>query len=291
MNCNLCPRKCNINRSEKIGFCGVTDKIKIARAALHFWEEPCISGENGSGTVFFCGCNLKCVFCQNREISRGSSGKEITIFELCDIFLRLEKEKANNINLVTPTHYIDSIAKAIDYAKDKGLNVPILYNSGGYDSVAALKMLDKKIDIYLPDFKYWDNSYAKKYSNCSDYSDIAIKAIDEMVKQVGKPEFNEKGIMTKGVIVRHLSLPYLEEDSKKIIEYLYKTYGDDIYISIMNQYTPPADIKPEEIKYPVSNQQYNEIVDFALDLGVTNAFIQEDGTVSESFIPDFSSIE
>jgi len=289
MICTLCPRKCNIKRSENKGFCGVTDKIKIARAALHFWEEPCISGENGSGTVFFCGCNLKCVFCQNREISRGDNGKEISVSELSDIFISLQNQNANNINLVTPTHYSDSILKSIDIARKKGLKIPIVYNSGGYDSISQLKKLNKKIDIYLPDFKYWDNIYSKKYSNCGNYRETAINAISKMVSQVGKPEFNENGIMTKGVIVRHLALPYLEEDSKKIIEYLYKTYDDDIYISIMNQYTPPKDIKYEELKYPVSNQQYNEIIDFALKLGIKNAYIQEGGTVSESFIPDFLS--
>lgn len=289
MICSLCPRGCNIDRTKSYGFCGVKDKIKIARAALHFWEEPCLSGKNGSGTVFFSGCNLKCVFCQNREISRSDSGKDVSVPELSDIFLSLQKKNANNINLVTPTHYTDLIAQAIDIAKEKGLKIPIVYNSGGYDSVFQLKNLDKKIDIYLPDFKYWDNIYAKKYSNCENYKETVIKAISEMVLQVGTPQFNEKGIMTKGVIVRHLALPYLEEDSKKILKYLYDTYKDDIYISIMNQYTPPKDIKYEELKYPVNNQQYDEIVDFALSLGIKNAFIQEGGTVSESFIPDFSS--
>lgn len=289
MICNLCPRKCNIKRAETKGFCGVKDKIKIARAALHFWEEPCLSGKNGSGTVFFCGCNLKCVFCQNREISRFDAGKEVSISELSDIFISLQNENANNINLVTPTHYSDLISKAIDTSKEKGLKIPVVYNSGGYDSVSQLKELNKKIDIYLPDFKYWDNTYGEKYSNCEDYKETAIKAVSEMVLQVGKPQFNEKGIMTKGVIVRHLVLPYLEEDSKKILKYLYKTYKNDIYISIMNQYTPPKDIKFDELKYPVNNQQYNEIVDFALNLGIENAYIQEGGTASESFIPDFSS--
>lgn len=287
MNCNLCPRKCDIIRSEKIGFCGVKDKIKIARSALHFWEEPCISGEEGSGTVFFCGCNLKCVYCQNREISRGDKGREVSISELAEIFLDLEAQNANNINLVSPTHYTDSILQCVDIAKKDGLKIPIVYNSGGYDSVSQLKSLEGKVDIYLPDFKYWDNAYAKKYSRCDNYRETAINAISEMVRQVGKPVFNEKGIMTKGVIVRHLALPHLEEDSKKIIEYLYKTYGDDIYISIMNQYTPPQNIEFSELMYPVSNQQYEEILDFSENLGIKNAFIQEGGTVSESFIPEF----
>lgn len=263
------------------------NKIKIARAALHYWEEPCISGENGSGTVFFCGCNLKCVYCQNKKISRENGGKEISVSELSEIFLKLQSENANNINLVTPTHFSDLISQAISEAKEKGLHIPVIYNCGGFESVLQLKAISEKIDIYLPDFKYWDDFYAKKYSKCENYRKTAINALEEMIKQVGSPQFNKNGIITKGVIVRHLALPYLEEDSKKVIEYLYKTYGDDIYISIMNQYTPPKNIEFEELLYPVSNQQYNEIIDFAEALGVKNAFIQENGTVSEDFIPDF----
>lgn len=287
MKCNLCPRGCNADRNEKIGFCGVNAEIKIARAALHFWEEPCISGSDGSGTVFFCGCNLKCVFCQNRKISRGDGGRTVSIEELSNIFLELQAKKANNINLVTPSHYSNLISKAIEASRKNGLKIPIVYNSGGYDSVSQLRALNKKINIYLPDFKYWDNSYAVKYSSCPNYRETAEKAICEMVRQVGKPKFDQRGIMTRGVIVRHLALPYLEEDSKKIIEYLYKTYGDDIYISIMNQYTPPKSVSFDELRYPVRECQYNEIVDFADKLGVTNAFIQEKDAASESFIPDF----
>lgn len=289
MKCNLCPRKCNIERNENLGFCGVLSDIKIARSDLHFWEEPCISGENGSGTVFFCGCNLKCVFCQNNKISRGNLGKYISINELSDIFIELQNKNAHNINLVTPTHYIDKIAAAIDLAKEKGLKIPIVYNCGGYEDALQLKKLENKIDIYMPDFKYWDNSYGKKYSNCDNYRETAICSISEMVRQIGKPQFDDNGIMKKGVIVRHLALPYLEEDSKKILKYLFDTYKNDIYISIMNQYTPPKNIKYEELKYPVSNQQYNEIVDYALSIGIQNAYIQDVGTVSESFIPDFNA--
>jgi len=287
MECNICPRECNVLRSEKKGWCNSSDKIQIARAALHFWEEPCISGNEGSGTVFFCGCNLKCVYCQNEKISRGNFGKYITEDELYDIFFKLKNQGANNINLVTPTHYINEIIPSINKAKKNGLGIPFLYNTSGYEKKEAIKKLDKKIDIYLPDFKYWDNIYAKKYSNCNNYREYAIKAIDEMVRQVGKPEFNKKGIMTKGVIVRHLVLPYLEEDSKKILEYLYKTYKDDIYISIMNQYTPPKNIELEELKYPIRDYQYNEIIDFAESIGIKNAFIQSGEAVGESFIPEF----
>ncbi len=287
MKCNICPRECNILRSEKTGYCNSFEKIKIARASLHYWEEPCISGNEGSGTVFFCGCNLKCIYCQNIKISRGDLGKYITEDELCDIFFDLKKQGANNINLVTPTHYSDKIIPAIDKALSLDIDIPFLYNTSSYEKKEAIKKLNKKIDIYLPDFKYWDNSYAKKYSNCKDYREYAITAIDEMVKQVGKPQFNKNGIMTKGVIVRHLVLPYLEEDSKKILKYLYEAYKDDVYISIMNQYTPPSHIEFEELKYPVRDYQYNEIVDFAIDLGIKNAFIQSGEAVGESFIPEF----
>ncbi len=287
MNCNICPRECNIIRNDKKGYCNSSYKMKIARASLHFWEEPCISGENGSGTVFFCGCSLKCVFCQNIKISRGDLGKYITEDELLDIFFDLKNKNANNINLVTPTHFLNEIINTIDKAKQKGFDLPFLYNTSGYEKKESIKKLDKKIDIYLPDFKYWDNTYSKKYSNCENYRDFCISAINEMVRQVGKAEFNQKGIMTKGVIVRHLVLPYLEEDSKKILEYLYKTYKDDIYISIMNQYTPPKNTLFEELKYPVRDYQYNEIIDFAENLGIKNAFIQSGEAVGESFIPEF----
>ena len=287
MKCNICPRKCNVDRSTEKGFCKSEDKIKIARASLHYWEEPCISGENGSGTVFFCGCNLGCVFCQNKKISRGENGKYVTCDELSDIFLKLEAENANNINLVTPTHFTPHIIPAIEKSRKNGLTIPFVYNCGGCESTETLKSLKDKIQIYLPDFKYWDNAYSKKYSYFENYRDTAINAIEEMVKQAGTPKINKNGIMKRGVIVRHLVLPYLEEDSKKIIEYLYKTYKNDIFIRIMSQYTPPKSIKYEELKYPVRDYQYNEIVDFALSLGIKNAYIQDGESVGESFIPDF----
>lgn len=287
MNCNICPRKCNTERKEGKGFCNSSDKMKIARADLHFWEEPCISGKEGSGTVFFCGCNLKCVFCQNIKISRGDMGKYVSEDELCDIFFMLKEKGANNINLVTPTHFTDNIIISIDKAKKKGLSIPILYNTSGYEDIESLKKLENKIDIYLPDFKYWDNLYAKKYSNCNNYREIAIKAIDEMVRQVGKPQFDERGIIKKGVIIRHLALPYLEEDSKKILKYIYDTYKDDVYISIMSQYTPPKNIEFEELKYPIRDYQYREIVEYAEKIGIKNAYIQDGESVGESFIPEF----
>ena len=287
--CMLCPRKCAVDRTAgKVGFCKMDSKIKVARAALHFWEEPCISGTKGSGTVFFSGCNLRCVFCQNYKISTLLSGKIITESELGNIFLDLESQGAHNINLVTPTHFIPQIINALTMAKKKGLSIPTVYNCGGYESVDALKMLDGMIDIYLPDFKYFDNRFAKEYSSVSDYRECVQKAIDEMVRQVGKPVFDADGIMKKGVIVRHLLLPGLLFDSKKIIDYLYRTYGDDIWISIMNQYTPLEWVKDiQRLNRRVSEGCYNALIDYAAELGVENAYIQEGGTAKESFIPDF----
>lgn len=291
-NCRICPRNCGIDRtSGGVGFCKSDEKIKIARADLHFWEEPCISGEKGSGTVFFSHCNMKCVFCQNYTISTQNSGKVITINELCNIFLMLQEKGANNINLVTPTHYVPQIITALDMAKKKGLSLPILYNSSGYESAETIKMLDGYIDIYMPDFKYFNNKYAKKYSSAPDYFNIASIALSEMVQQIGKCEFDSNGIMKKGIIVRHLMLPGLLFDSKKIIDYLYKTYKNDIYISIMSQYTP-LDTIPDsypELKRNLPNGHYDALVEYALNLGVENAFIQEGESAKESFIPEFYS--
>lgn len=290
MNCNICPRKCNVNREDKLGFCKMSNTLKIARASLHMWEEPCISGENGSGTVFFTGCTLKCVFCQNRDIATYNNGKEITIERLSDIFIELMDKGANNINLVTPTHYVPQIIKAINLAKSKGMNLPILYNTSGYESVDTLKMLDGIVDIYLPDFKYYSDDIAKKYSNVGNYVETAKLALQEMTRQIGKAKF-DNGIMTRGVIVRHLILPSYSEDSKKVIKYLYETYGDDIYISIMNQYTPFRMENYKELNRKVTTYEYKKVVDYAIELGVTNGFVQEGSAASESFIPDFESYE
>ena len=286
--CNLCPRKCNINRDEKKGFCGQTNKIKVSKAYLHMWEEPCLSGNTGSGTVFFNGCNLKCVYCQNYNISSSDCGKEITIERLSEIFIELQKKGALNINLVTPTHFVIQIIEAIKLAKSNGLNIPIVYNSSGYESVETLKLLNGLIDIYLPDFKYFDNKYAKKYSSCSNYFENASLALDEMYRQVGTPIFDDNGIMKKGVIVRHLILPGLTNDSKKIINYLYSKYKDNIYISIMNQYTPLENVKKyPEINRKITEDEYDDVINYAIELGIENAFIQEGDTCKESFIPDF----
>ncbi len=292
--CDLCPRQCNTDRSLRPGFCNESEKIMLARAALHFFEEPSISGTEGSGAVFFCGCNLKCVFCQNEKISRGLIGKKVSVEELADIFLNLESQGANNINLVTPSHYVYQIKDALIRAKEKGLSIPIVYNSSAYELPETLCLLEGLIDIYLPDFKYMDEELAVKYSNAPGYPEIAKKAIEEMVRQVGAPIFDERGMMKKGVIVRHLLLPAGVKNAKSVVSYLNETYHDSIYISLMNQYTPmdTPSLKKAGEKYPdllrkVTKREYERLLDFVLSLNIENAYFQEGDTASESFIPDF----
>lgn len=291
MFCNLCPRKCPIDRANnEIGYCQASNKIKIARNALHYWEEPPISGTRGSGAVFFTYCNLRCVFCQNYEISKNHVGRYVSFEELSDIFLQLQKQGAHNINLVTPTHYSNLIAKAIEMAKINGLNIPIVYNCGGYESQEAINMLDGLIDIYLPDMKYYNDKYAIKYSNAKEYFKHSSLAISQMFSQTGKNVFDGEGMMKKGVIVRHLMLPGLLFDSKKIIDYLYNTYQDDIYISIMRQYTPMPYLDGyDELNKTIGQKYYDALVDYAAELGVKNAFIQSGEAIGESFIPFFSN--
>lgn len=286
--CKLCPRNCMVNRNKgEIGFCKSGNKIRIAKAYLHMWEEPCITGKNGSGTIFFSGCNLRCIFCQNYYISELNNGVEIEIEKFADICLDLQNRGATNINLVTPTHYVPLIIEGIKLAREKGLKIPIVYNSSGYEMVDTIKLLEGIVDVYLPDFKYYDNEYALKYSGCRDYFEYTEKAIREMVRQQPKCIFDKEGNMIKGVIVRHLILPDREEDSKKILEYLYKEYKNKIFYSIMNQYTPVRKCKYEELNKKVDNSVYDEVIDYAWNLGIRKAFIQEEGTVSESFIPEF----
>ncbi len=288
MRCLLCPRKCGIDRNFETGFCRAGNKVKIARAALHFWEEPCISGESGSGTVFFSHCTLKCVYCQNQKISTGGSGYYVTERELADIFIDLQNRGANNINLVTPTHYVPQIINALDIAKENGLTLPILYNCGGYESTEIIKMLDGYIDIYMPDMKYFDDKYAIKYSSAPNYFKTAAAALNEMYSQVGSAELDENGIMKKGMLVRHLMLPHLLFDTKKIMDYLRKTYGDKIYISLMNQYTPmPAVENIPELNQKLNPKQYETMIEYCIEHEMENVFIQEGETASESFIPEF----
>lgn len=287
--CTLCPRKCKVNRIEgQKGYCKMSAELTLARAALHMWEEPCISGEQGSGTVFFSGCQMGCVFCQNKEIADGTVGKQVTIERLSEIFLELQAKRAHNINLVTPTHFIPQIAESLALAKKNGLKLPVVYNTSAYESVEALRLLEGLVDIYLPDFKYMSEIPAQKYSQAPDYSFYAKKAVAEMFRQVGIPCFDSKGMMKKGMIVRHLVLPGYVEDSKQVCSYLYQTYKDHIFLSIMNQFTPfPFLCRYPELNRTLTKEEYNEVVDYALALGVENGFIQEGETAKESFIPKF----
>lgn len=331
-NCMLCPRECGVNRKKgEMGVCGQTAVIKAARAALHMWEEPCISGQNGSGTVFFSGCNLGCIFCQNHNIATGKAGIEISIERLAEIFLELQEKGANNINLVTAGHFVPQVVEALKLAKQQGLYLPIVYNTSSYEKVETLRLLEGYVDIYLPDLKYVDSAISSRYSHAADYFTCASAAIAEMVRQVGKPEFvfertagkegssvefladekkkiseqqnnmifdaaeyqerseaGESLLMRKGVIVRHLVMPDCVEDSKRVISYLLKTYGGRIFISIMNQYTPlPQCREYPELSRRVTEAEYDAVVDYAIELGIENGFIQEGDVAEESFIPEF----
>ena len=264
-------------------------RIYAARAALHMWEEPCISGEKGSGAVFFSGCGLRCIFCQNREIAIGKDGKEISVEKLGEIFLNLEKQGAANINLVTGAHYVPQIREALRIAKEKGLSVPVVYNSSGYEKVETLKLLEGYVDVYLPDFKYMEASLAEAFSNAPDYPERAKEAVEEMVRQTGKCVFNEEGYIEKGTIVRHLILPGHTVNSKKVLDYLHNTYGNKIFISIMNQYTPVYEQKVyKELNRKVTEREYKKVLDHALEIGVENGFWQTGDTAKESFIPSFN---
>ena len=285
-NCNICPRKCGADRYSGAGYCGQGAEIKIARAAPHYWEEPCISGERGSGTVFFSGCNLRCVYCQNREIAHGGFGAEISRERLCDIFFELAEKGVHNINLVTPTHFAPQIKEAIIMAKNRGFSLPFVYNCGGYESVDTLRSLEGLIDIYLTDFKYMSPAAAEKYSMAEDYPAAAKAATAEMVRQTGAATLSD-GLMKRGTIVRLLVLPGRLLDAKSVLRYLHRTYGDKIYISIMNQYTPMEGVPFPELSRRITEREYDEIIDFAADEGITKAFIQEGGTAEESFIPPF----
>lgn len=288
-SCRLCPRNCSINRLDgNRGFCGGGSLIKASRASLHYWEEPCISGTKGSGTVFFSDCNLRCIFCQNHKISQEGIGAEITSERLSEIFLEHQEKGAHNINLVTPTHYVPQIIKALDIAKKNGLNLPVLYNTNSYENIETIQALNGYIDVYLPDLKYFSNKFAVKYSSAPDYFKFATKAIEEMVSQVGNPVFDEQGLIKKGVIIRHLMLPGLLFDSKKVIDYIYSTYGDSVYISLMNQYTPMYKASEfPEINRTLNPKHYDSLIDYCLSIGIKNGFIQDSGTSSENFVPEF----
>lgn len=292
--CRLCPRSCGVNRADgERGTCGETAAIRLARAALHFWEEPCISGTKGSGAVFFSGCQLRCVYCQNQPIAHGDVGREVTVSRLTDIFFELEEQGANNINLVTPDHFIPQIAQAIRAARARGFTLPFVYNTSSYVRVEALRELEGLIDIYLPDLKYMDEAHAREYSGAPDYPQVAKAALQEMYRQVGAVRFaevsgEEEPMLRRGMVVRHLLLPGALADAKRIVAYLYDTYGDDIYISLMSQYTPGKAVEQHPVLHRrVRRKDYDALVDEAIRRGVENAFIQEGSAADESFIPAF----
>lgn len=311
--CRLCPRECGVNRNMgERGVCGETSKLRIARAALHMWEEPCITGQHGSGTVFFAGCQMKCVFCQNYAVANSDIGTQINEYELAEIFLKLQEENASNINLVTPDHFVPSIAFALKEAKKQGLHIPIVYNTGSYVKVETLRMLEGLIDIYLPDDKYYEETLAIRYSRAKRYPKVAAEAICEMVRQTGTPVFchmhsgmelgaakynaleeNEakEYILKRGTIVRHLLLPGELEDSKKVVRSLLTQFGDQIYLSLMNQYVPVGNVADvTELNRKVTEEEYEELIDTAIAAGIENGFVQEGGAAEESFIPDFGEV-
>lgn len=287
--CELCPFKCGADRiNGQIGRCGATDKIKIALASIHEFEEPCISGINGSGTIFFSNCNLGCIFCQNYEISSQRLGEEITVKRLAEIFIKQQEKNVNNINLVTPTMYVPQIIEAIKIARKQGLKLPIIYNTNGYENIETIKMLEGYIDVYLPDFKYYNNEIAKKYSGVNNYFENASRAIKEMIRQVGNPQFNENGIIRKGVIIRHLILPNYTQNSKNVLKYIKEKYGENTYVSVMAQYFPTYKAKEnEKINRKINKKEYKEIENYLYSLGLENGYIQELGEYEEEYVPDF----
>ncbi len=286
-NCTLCPRECNVDRAKSVGFCGQNDNIRIARADLHFWEEPCISGTKGSGTVFFSGCTLRCCFCQNHEVSWDNKGYGISTEGLAEIFLTLKDKGAHNVNLVSPTPHVPKIIEALDMVKDR-LDLPIVYNCGGYESVETVKMLDGYVDVYLPDFKYFDDDIALKFSKCTNYSSVAVAAIKEMFKQVGKPVFDEEGIIKKGVIVRHLVLPNYRKDSIAVVNEISKNFmSDEILLSVMSQYVPMhKSFEYKELSRRVSTFEYNSVLNEVQKLGF-EGFSQERDAASNEYVPTF----
>ena len=275
--CNLCPHNCNVNRlNGEIGRCKCSNKIKIALASIHYYEEPCISGKNGSGTVFFSNCNLYCVYCQNYKISQLGKGKEITIKELSTIFLQLQEKGANNINLVTPTSYVYQIIEAINIAKENGLKIPIIYNTNSYENVETIELLKGYIDVYLPDLKYYNNELAKKYSKIDNYFEKATNTIMKMYEQVGNPIFDEAGIIKKGQILRHLVLPNYILNSKHILKWIKENMPENIYVSVMAQYFPTYKAKEEElINRKLTKKEYKQIENYLYSLNLENGYIQE----------------
>lgn len=287
--CRICPRNCAVNRcGGKVGFCGETDQIRIARAALHFWEEPFISGEKGSGAIFFSGCNLKCIYCQNAEIALSAKGKAFSVGELAGIMLDLQEQGAHNINLVTASHVVIQVREALILARKKGLHIPVVYNSSAYESVETIRLLEGLVDIYLPDYKYMDATLAANYSHAPDYPHVAAMAIAEMFRQTGAPLYDETGMLLRGVVVRHLVLPFGVRNAKAVLDYLRETYGKMILISVMNQFTPvrKTDAYPH-LNRRVTKREYENVLSYVIEHGMENVYFQEGETAKESFIPEF----
>ena len=287
-NCTLCPRNCHADRTKQYGFCHANSEIEVALVSLHKWEEPCLSGKNGAGTVFFSHCSMKCIFCQNHEISTEGKGFKVSIERLAEIFLEQQQRKAHCLELVTPTHYVPQIIQALDLPNQNDLNNPVVYKCSGYEKVETLHALRGYIDVFLPDFKYFYSETAKEYSNAPDYPEVAKKAIDKMYELVGKPVFKDD-IMQKGVIIRHLILPWHYKESMQIVKYIWEKYHDDVYLSLMNQYTPMYKaLSHPKLKRKLTTFEYNKVVDFASDLGFTNCYIQQGKTATKDFVPDFN---
>ncbi len=289
-SCTLCPRACGVDRTEKRGVCGESAALRVARASLHLWEEPCLCGEKGSGTVFFSGCNLGCIFCQNESISHAHRGRKISSARLAEIFLELQEAGACNINLVTGTHFVPHIIEALNIAQKEGLRLPIVYNSSGYESLETLKLLDGYIDIYLPDYKYVSPALARDFSHAPDYPAAVKPALLEMLRQVGKPVFDEHGMMKRGMIIRHLVLPSHTDDSMNVLSDIQETFGDNVYVSIMSQYTPCKKFEQySELSRKLTKYEYQKVIRHAELIGIRNGFLQEGEAAKESFIPDFDS--
>ena len=285
--CKLCPRECGADRTRTRGLCGANDQIEAARASLHLWEEPPISGTNGSGTVFFSHCSLGCVFCQNRQISRRNGvGKALSIEDLAQTFLSLEKQGAHNINLVTGAHYVPQIIQALSLARRSGLQIPIVYNSSGYERVETLRMLEGYIDLYLPDYKYYSSYYAARYSHAEDYREIAVAAITEMVRQTGIPQYDDSGLLTRGTIIRHLMLPGLGSDTAQVLRDIASRFGDTVLVSLMRQYTPFDMQDWPELNRTITEEEYADACEQFRSLGL-GGFFQQSDSISESFIPAF----
>ena len=288
--CNICPHKCQVNRIKgQVGRCKSGNKVKIALYSIHNFEEPCISGKNGSGTIFFSNCNLNCVFCQNYEISQLGQGKEFEINGLADIMIKEQEKGVENINLVTPTSYIIQIAESIKIAKGKGLKIPIVYNTNSYENIESLKLLDGLVDIYLPDLKYYYNKLGKRYSNVENYFEIATNAILEMYRQVGNVQIDSNGILQKGVVIRHLVLPNHIENSKKVLKWIRENLDNKVFVSIMAQYFPTYKAKNiEKINRKLTKKEYQEIIEYVDSIGLDNGYVQELGEHEEEYVPKWN---